>query len=107
MTLALSLAAAGKGDLLSHLIVVDMAPTRLPIDKRMSEYVTAMETINSMPRGMIKTLADADRALTSFEPVRLFTLLGAIFAKLPTDSYTGITIGHLHQGISLDKPGAA
>ena len=69
MSLALSLAAAGKGDLLSHLIVVDMAPTRLPIDQRMREYVTIMQTINSMPRGMIKTLADADQALTHFEPV--------------------------------------
>jgi len=71
MTLALNLAAAGKSNVLSDLIVVDMAPVRIPIPYRMSEYVFAMEDINNMPGGMVKTLADADRFLTPFEPVSL------------------------------------
>lgn len=70
MTVALNLAKSGKGDLLSQLVVVDMAPTWLRIDARMRNYVNIMQNLNSMPPGMIKTLVDAERFLMAFEEVR-------------------------------------
>lgn len=70
MTLALNLAKAGKSDLLSKLVVVDMAPTKLIIDARMRNYVNIMQNLNAMPPGMIKSLVDAERFLMAFEEVR-------------------------------------
>ena len=70
MTVALDLAKLGKGDLLSKLVVVDMAPAKLRIDAQMRSYVTVMQNMNAMPAGMIKSLVDAERFLMAFEEAR-------------------------------------
>lgn len=70
MTLALSLAEKKSEDIISQLIVVDMAPVKYVLSHRLSEYVEAMKNMDDMPRGMVKTLADADRILEHFEKVR-------------------------------------
>jgi hypothetical protein len=69
MTVALNLAKARKSDLLSRLVVVDMAPAKLLIDAKMRNYVPIMQNMNSMPAGMIKSLVDAERFLMAFEEV--------------------------------------
>ncbi|KAH6909248.1 mitochondrial protein [Coprinopsis sp. MPI-PUGE-AT-0042] len=53
MTLALSLAGEKQSeDVISRLIVVDMAPVRYVLSHRLSEYVEAMKNMHDMPRGM-------------------------------------------------------
>lgn len=88
MTVALNLAKSGKSDLLSKLVVVDMAPTKLMIDARMRNYVGIMQNLNAMPPGMIKSLVDAERFLMAFEEdpvVRQFLLTNLV---LPGHSRT-------------------
>ncbi|KAF6759822.1 mitochondrial protein [Ephemerocybe angulata] len=70
MTLALNLVEAGGGDNLSNLVVVDMPPAHVDIPAKMREYVIAMESLEAMPPGMIRSLIDADRFLAPFESVR-------------------------------------
>ncbi|TEB27085.1 alpha/beta-hydrolase [Coprinellus micaceus] len=86
MTVALNLAKARKSDLLSRLVVVDMAPAKLLIDAKMRNYVPIMQNMNSMPAGMIKSLVDAERFLMAFEEdpvVRQFLLTNLV---LPSHS---------------------
>ena len=90
MTVALDLAKAGKGDTVSKLVVVDMAPTKLIIDAKMRSYVTVMQGMNSMPAGMIKSLVDAERFLMAFEEVstlsrraHTYTLISSAGSRRP------------------------
>jgi len=64
MTLALS-----NPTLLSHLIISDIAPTNKPLRPEFVTYISAMQHINSLAPGVIRTREDADRVLAQYEPV--------------------------------------
>jgi len=69
MALALSLAAKGRGDLLSHLLVSDIAPTRTQLSPDFVKYIDAMNEVNDLPLGSALTRSDIDRLLQKYEPV--------------------------------------
>ncbi|TFK27848.1 mitochondrial protein [Coprinopsis marcescibilis] len=85
MTVALSLSKdATNSDTISRLIVADLAPAKLDLSNRLTQYVSAMQDINAMPHGMIKTLQDADRVLDPFEQdpaIRRFLLTNLLLPR--------------------------
>jgi hypothetical protein len=71
MAYALSLKANGETTTpLSHLIVVDIAPSIGSLSPEFIQYIHVMQKIEALPPGVIKTRTDADNILKSYEPVR-------------------------------------
>jgi pimeloyl-ACP methyl ester carboxylesterase len=71
MTVALLLAAKGREDILSHLLVSDVAPIRSTLSPDFIKYTEAMHEINSLPLGVIHTRSDVDTCLRRYEIVRI------------------------------------
>lgn len=69
MVLALSLVARGREDLLSHLLVSDITPTRAQLSPDFVKYIDAMLEVNSLPLGSAQTRSDIDRLLHKYESV--------------------------------------
>ena len=65
MSLALSLIL--PSNLLSHLIVADIAPSRGALSKEFQDYITAMREIEEKA---VATRKEAQDLLTPYEPVR-------------------------------------
>ncbi|KAG2017614.1 hypothetical protein CC2G_007113 [Coprinopsis cinerea AmutBmut pab1-1] len=101
MSIALSLAEKNpKDETISRLIVADMAPVKAELSIRLSQYISAMQDVNAMPAGMIKSLPDADRILAHFEQnpaVRQFLLTNLL---LPSHSRTS----HTHEKAKFALP---
>ncbi|KAF8960026.1 Alpha/Beta hydrolase protein [Flammula alnicola] len=94
MAYALSLKEANvPAGTLSHLIIVDTAPptdSLSAVAAEFRQYISAMQKIESLPPGVIKTRADADHMLKESVPdisVRQFLLTNL---KLPSHSRTAI-----------------
>lgn len=91
MTLALS-----NPTLISNLIISDIAPTNKPLHPEFVTYISAMQHINSLALGVIRTRADAGRALAEYEPdlsIRQFLLTNLVLpphsAHMPSVSTGG------------------
>lgn len=69
MAYALNLKNAPKSPL-SQLIVVDIAPSIGKLSAEFQQYISAMQQIEALPVGAIKTRTDADKRLQKYEPVR-------------------------------------
>ncbi|KJA20544.1 hypothetical protein HYPSUDRAFT_43037 [Hypholoma sublateritium FD-334 SS-4] len=78
MTYALSTKTLNiSSDRLSQLIVVDIAPSIGKLSSEFISYVSAMQEIEALPPGVIKTRTDADNKLKAYESdlsVRQFLL---------------------------------
>lgn len=70
MTLALSLAAKGREELLSHLLISDIAPTRAALSADFVKYIDAMHEIDALPLGVVRTRTDVELRLHEYESVR-------------------------------------
>ncbi|KAF8150952.1 mitochondrial protein [Crassisporium funariophilum] len=85
MAFALSLRdSKARADMLSHLIVADIAPSIGSLSPEFIRYISAMQEIEALAPGVIKTRTDADRKLQPYEPdlsVRQFLLTNL---KLPS-----------------------
>ena len=92
MTLALS-----NPTLLSNLIISDIAPTSKPLRPEFVTYISAMQHINNLAPGVIRTRADADRALAQYEPVRRLL-------NKPTYVTLRTRTGPLYPAISTNQP---
>lgn len=70
MSYALSTKALNiPSDRLSQLIVVDIAPSIGKLSSEFISYVSAMQEIEALPPGVIKTRTDADNKLKVYESV--------------------------------------
>jgi hypothetical protein len=70
MTYALSTKETNvPADTLSHLIVADIAPSIGKLSDEFMTYIKAMQKIEALPPGVIKTRTDADIRLKAYEPV--------------------------------------
>ncbi|EKM82051.1 hypothetical protein AGABI1DRAFT_105416 [Agaricus bisporus var. burnettii JB137-S8] len=67
MTTALLLAAKGRNELLSHLLVSDVAPIRGALSSDFIKYINAMHEINVLPHGAVRTRSDVDTRLHLYE----------------------------------------
>ncbi|KAF8173057.1 mitochondrial protein [Pholiota molesta] len=89
MTYALSTKETNvPADTLSHLIVADIAPSIGKLSDEFMTYIKAMQKIEALPPGVIKTRTDADIRLKAYEPdlsIRQFLLTNL---KLPSHSRT-------------------
>ncbi|TFK35617.1 Alpha/Beta hydrolase protein [Crucibulum laeve] len=65
MTLAL-LPEIQDSQILTHLVVSDMPPVYAPLSRDFLSYIAAMQKVNKLPTGNIKTLNDADHALAQY-----------------------------------------
>jgi hypothetical protein len=74
MTSALLLAAKGREELLSHLLISDVAPTRSGLFPEFIKYTEAMHEVNNLPLGAVRTRSDVDALLCRYEEVRLYDL---------------------------------
>ncbi|KXN87225.1 Abhydrolase domain-containing protein C22H12.03 [Leucoagaricus sp. SymC.cos] len=84
MTVALSLTALGHKDLLSHLLVSDIAPTRAELLPDFVKYIDAMLEVNALPAGAVKTRSDVDLLLQRHESdlaIRQFLLTNLLLPK--------------------------
>lgn len=59
-----------SSDILSQLIVVDIAPSIGKLSNEFRMYISAMQEIEALPAGVIKTRTDADNRLKAYEAVR-------------------------------------
>ena len=70
MTLALALQNEKSAtNVLSQLIVADIAPSSGNLSPDFIRYISAMQDIEALAPGVIKTRADADKKLQSYEQV--------------------------------------
>jgi len=60
---------------LSKLIIVDIAPSIGSLSPEFMKYTEAMQKIEDLPAGVIKTRTDADHRLKAYEEVRSLTLV--------------------------------
>ena len=61
-------------NVLSKLIVADIAPSTGSLSPEFIRYISAMQEIKALAPGVIKTRADADKKLQSYEQVMSFLL---------------------------------
>ncbi|KAJ3571076.1 hypothetical protein NP233_g3992 [Leucocoprinus birnbaumii] len=90
MTLALLLASKGRENLLSHLLISDIAPTRTVLLPEFVRYIDAMLEVNALPLGTVRTRTDVDRLLHKHEPdlsIRQFLMTNLILPA-PLQSHT-------------------
>jgi len=85
---AMAYALSLKAIPLSHLIVVDIAPSIGSLSPEFIQYIDIMKKIEALPPGVIKTRTDADHRLQPYESdlsIRQFLLTNL---KLPSHSRT-------------------
>jgi len=89
MAYALSLTNLNSSaDILSQLIIADIAPSIGSLSREFIQYISLMQEIENLPPGTIKTRSDADKRLQEYEPdmsVRQFLLTNL---QLPSHSHT-------------------
>ncbi|KAF9448563.1 mitochondrial protein [Macrolepiota fuliginosa MF-IS2] len=74
MTVALSLVAKRRENILSHLLISDIAPTRGALSDDFVKYINAMQETNALPLGTVRTRTDVDLRLQQYESVAISTL---------------------------------
>lgn len=98
MTTALLLAAKGRNELLSHLLVSDVAPIRGALSSDFIKYINAMHEINVLPHGAVRTRSDVDTRLHLYETVRMIN-----FWSPQLRLRIHHTLGPSHTAVSLDQ----
>ena len=82
LALALKNEKSATNNVLSKLIVADIAPSTGNLSPEFIRYISAMQEIEALAPGVIKTRADADKKLQSYEQVNVFfTLYSFTYAK--------------------------
>lgn len=99
MTLALSLATKGRENLLSHLLISDIAPTRAALSDDFLKYIDAMHEINDLPLGIVRTRAEVDLRLYKHESVSISPFINFYVLIRP--------VGSGYPSIPLDEPCAS
>jgi hypothetical protein len=76
MSLALALQNEKSAtNVLSKLIVADIAPSVGNLSPDFIRYISAMQEIEALAPGVIKSRADADKKLQSYEQVNVFSII--------------------------------
>ena len=86
MSFALALQSEKSAtNVLSKLIVADIAPSTGNLSPDFVRYISAMQEIEALPPGVIKTRTDADKKLQSYEQVMSFSLYPITSANIIQD----------------------
>lgn len=70
-------------NVLSKLIVADIAPSTGNLSPEFIRYISAMQEIEALAPGVIKTRADADKKLQSYEQVMSFIIFHHFLLRIP------------------------
>jgi hypothetical protein len=71
-------------DVLSKLIVADIAPSTGDLSPDFIRYISAMQEIEALAPGVIKTRIDADKKLQSYEQVMsFFNYIPSLLLRIP------------------------
>ena len=89
-------------NVLSNLIVADIAPSIGSLSPEFIRYISAMQKIESLAPGVIKTRTDADKELQPYEQVAYFL---SYFMSLPNDFQSNI--GYICSPIPPYQPPAS
>lgn len=84
MALALALQnEKSPSNVLSKLIVADIAPSTGDLSPDFVRYISAMQEIEALAPGVIKTRTDADKKLQSYEQVMSFHHIPSLPLRIP------------------------